>query len=216
MSEKLISHQMLRFKRWYKDVRSRTLRYMNSGDPLDLPVIVSYCTICGYQRTHTLKTMYVDSCIFECDTCKTYNKNNKETRTMKEETKDNDSSSKYLESKDKDTSIINTSVQDADTNKSIPKIIDVLPDGEMFTLPLLEQYLEGAEKKEGVLEFAEVVKGSYSEFAKLTINGKDFRSNSKTVVSQVKQLLDLKKIPVQVVVAQVTGKSGRNYFTLNG
>ena len=72
------------------------------------------------------------------------------------------------------------------------------------------------EKKEGVLEFAEVIKGSYSEFANLTLDGKSFRSNSKTVVAQVKQLQELKSIPVKVIVAQVTGKSGRKYFTLNG
>ena len=216
MSEKLISHQMLRFKRWYKDVRSRTLRYMKSGHPLDLPVIVSYCTICGYQRTHTLKTMYVDSCVFECDTCKTYNKNNMETRTMKEETKDNDSSSKDLESKDKDTSIINTSVQDADTNKSIPSIEDVLPDGDAFTHPLLEVYLDGGKKKEAVLERAEVIDGSYGESVVLMLDGESYRSNSKAIIGQVKKLLEMDCIPVKVCVAQVTGKSGRKYYTLRG
>ncbi len=215
MTEILISHQMLRLKKWYSSVRSRSLLFMKSGDPLDLPSIVSYCKVCGYQRTHTLSQMKVDSCIFECDYCKQYNKE-KEKKNMKTETKNQDSVINNTESNKENTSIKDSGVQKADDNKSIPDISDILPDGDMFSLPLLDEFLAGEKKKQAVLEETEIINGSYSDFARLKFNGKEFRSNSKTVVSQVKKLLELEMIPVRVCVAEKIGKSGRKYYTLRG
>ena len=65
-------------------------------------------------------------------------------------------------------------------------------------------------------EEAEIINGSYSDFARLILDGEEFRSNSKTVVLQVKKLLELEMIPVKVCVAEMVGKSGREYHTLRG
>jgi len=209
---------MLRIRKWYSGVRSRVHMFMESGDPLDLPSIVSYCKVCGYQRTFTLVQMKVDSCIFVCDYCRqnTNLNNNKETENMKEKTIEKDSVDNNTESENENTSNNITGVQKADDNKSIPSIEDVLPDGDAFGLPLLDSFLGGEKIKTAVLEEAEVINGSYSDFAKLKLDGTEYRSNSKTVVAQVKKLLELEMIPVQVNVAEMTGKSGRNYYTLRG
>ena len=208
---------MLRSKKWYSGVRSRVLRFMKSGDLLDLPSIVSYCNICGFQRTFTLVKMNVDSCIFECDYCRQeYNNKNMETENMKTKPEDKDSENNNTESKDENTSNHNTGVQKAEDNKSIPSIEDILPDGDMFSLPLLEHFLDGEKSKEAVLEETEIVNGSYSDFARLKLDSKEFRSNSKTVVAQVKKLLELEMVPVKVCVAEMTAKSGRKYYTLRG
>ena len=205
---------MLRSKKWISGVKSRVHLFMRSRDPLDLPSIVSYCNICGFQRTFSLAIMKVDSCIFECDYCKQINK---ETKNMKPKIEDKDSEkNKYTESKDENTSNNNTGVQKADDNKSIPDISDILPDGDMFSLPLLEKFLAGGKSKEAVLEETEIVNGSYSDFARLKLDGVEYRSNSKTIVSQVKKLLELEMIPVKVCVAEMVGKTGRKYYTLRG
>jgi hypothetical protein len=86
----------------------------------------------------------------------------------------------------------------------------------MFSLPLLDVFLAGEKSKEAVLEETEIISGSYSDFARLKLDGKEFRSNSKTVMSQVKKLLELEMIPVRVCVATKTAKSGRTYHTLRG
>lgn len=206
---------MLRIRKWYSGVRSRVHMFMKSGDPLDLPSIVSYCNVCGYQRTFTLVQMKMDSCIFECDYCKQNNKN-METEKMKTKPEEKDSEENNTESKKENTSNNESGVQNADDNKSIPSIEDVLPDGDAFGLPLLDSFLGGEKIKAAVLEEAEVINGSYSDFAKLKLDGTEYRSNSKTVVAQVKKLLELEMIPVQVNVAEMTGKSGRSYYTLRG
>jgi hypothetical protein len=148
--------------------------------------------------------MLVDSCYFECVYCKE-NTVKGEIENMKEEPKNNEN-----------TSTQNTGIQKADTNKSIPSIMDILPDGDVFTYPLLDEFLGSKEEKEAVLEEAEVINGSYGESVSLKLNGENFRSNSKAVIAQVKKLQELDAIPVKVNVAQLTGRSGRKYFTLRG
>ena len=135
--------------------------------------------------------MFVDSCIFECYICKQGHKTNYEVkRNMKHETKNQDSGIQNTESSIKEnTSTMDTSIQGAGTNKSIPSIEDVLPDGDVFTYPLLEEFHGGKEKKEAILERAEIITGSYGESAALKLNGENYRSNSKAIVSQVKKLL---------------------------
>jgi hypothetical protein len=163
--------------------------------------------------------MYVDSCIFECDYCKQYSKNFGGNKNMKTETKNQDSvnnNSNITESKIENTSIKNSGVQKADDNKSIPCIEDVLPDGDAFGLPLLDNFLNGEKMKQAVLEEAEIINGSYSDFARLSLDGVEYRSNSKTVVSQVKKLLELEMIPIKVSVGEMIGKTGRKYYTLRG
>ena len=132
--------------------------------------------------------MFVDSCIFECVYCKSDN--------MKEETNIKENSVlKNTESYNENTSNNDTGIQEADTNKSIPSIEDVLPDGDAFTHPLLEVYLDGGKKKEAVLERAEVIDGSYGESVVLMLDGESYRSNSKAIISQVKKLLEMDCIP---------------------
>jgi hypothetical protein len=156
--------------------------------------------------------MFLDSCIFECESCKEYDIGG---RNMKEDISNNESGSKNTDSKT-DTSNIDYSINDLETRDKIPSIEDILPDGEVFSYPLLDEYLGGSEKKEGVLEEAVVVNGGFGESVTLKLDGNMFRSNSKTVVGQVKKLLELKEIPVRVSVAYLVGKSGRKYFTLRG
>jgi hypothetical protein len=192
---------------------------METGDPMDLPSIVSYCNVCGYKRTHTLVMMKVDSCVFECDYCKQENnKENKEIENMKEKTinQDSEKNNNNSESRNENTSNMDSGVQKAADNKSIPDISDILPDGDMFSLPLLEKFLAGEKSKNGVLEETEIINGSYSDFARLKLDGEEYRSNSKTVIAQVKKLLELEMIPVKVCVAEKIGKSGRTYHTLRG
>ena len=205
MTQKLISHQLLRSKRWYYGVRSHMLRFMDTLDFKDLPFIVSYCSVCGCQRSHILVRMLVDSCTFECIHCKENSINGK-VKTMKDETNSKENTSNQ-----------DASIQKADANKSnIPSIQDILPDGNAFSYPLLDHFLGSREEREAVLESAEILNGSYGESVALKLDGEDFRSNSKAVIGQVKQLLELEAIPVKVNVAQLVGKSGRKYFTLRG
>jgi hypothetical protein len=148
--------------------------------------------------------MLIDSCIFECVYCKENNVKG-ETKNMETETKNNEN-----------TSTQSTGIQKADTNKSIRDINDVLPDGTIFLDPLLDKFLDGREEGEAVLEEAEVINGSYGESVSLKLDGEKYRSNSKAVIAQVKMLQELEAIPVKVNVAQLTGRSGRKYFTLRG
>jgi hypothetical protein len=132
-----------------------------------------------------------------------------------EENKKDDSVSENTESKNNDTKNNDSSIIKADEDK-IPTIESVLPSGEVFSYPLLEEFLGGGEKKQAVLQEAEIITGGYGESVTLKLDDNIFRSNSKTIVRQVKQLQDLGVFPVRVNVAQVKGKSGRRYFTLNG
>jgi len=132
---------------------------------------------------------------------------------MKNEKKTNESVSKNTDSKNDTT---NPSIIEADDINKIPSIEDILPNGEVFSHPLLEEFLGGAEKKQAVLTEAEIITGGYGESVTLKLDGNMYRSNSKTIVHQVKTLQDMKKIPIRVNVAQVKGKTGRTYFTLRG
>jgi hypothetical protein len=135
---------------------------------------------------------------------------------MKNETNNKEDSVKQsTESLNSDTSKQSTSIKKAEDRDKIPSIESVLPDGEVFSYPLLEVFLGGGEKKQAVLEQTEIISGGYGESVTLKLDGENYRSNSKTIVRQVKQLLDMSMIPVRVNVGVITGKSGRKYFTLN-
>ena len=202
---------LLKRKKWYYDVVEGVHRLKRSRDLLNLPCIVTYCNVCMHQRSHVLVRMYADSCLFDCLYCKQNSIGGK--RKMKNEKKTNESVSKNTDSKNDTT---NPSIIEADDINKIPSIEDILPNGEVFSHPLLEEFLGGAEKKQAVLTEAEIITGGYGESVTLKLDGNMYRSNSKTIVHQVKTLQDMKKIPIRVNVAQVKGKTGRTYFTLRG
>jgi hypothetical protein len=109
-----------------------------------------------------------------------------------------------------------TSKQAGDTQTQLPYIDDVLPSGEQFSYPLLDVFLGEVNSKEGDLEHAEIITGSFGDSACLCLNGVWYRSSSQAILGQIKKLLELGKIPVRVNVARATGKTGRVYHTLRG
>jgi hypothetical protein len=115
-----------------------------------------------------------------------------------------------------DTSNEDTGIKEADDRQSIN---DVLPTDIGFGHPLLEVYLDGSNRRKGVLEEAEIINGSYGESATLKLDGNWYRSGGSVILKEVRALLERDLLPengLSVCVAKERGQSGRAYYTLRG
>lgn len=100
-------------------------------------------------------------------------------------------------------------------------ILDVIKNP--FEAPLIKEYLEGADCRDGLLEGCELQESGFGEFAFLSIsdgNGGSavsYRSNSDAIIDQVRKLLEFHdRFPVWVHVARKKNKSGQEYYSLIG
>jgi hypothetical protein len=115
-----------------------------------------------------------------------------------------------------DASTEETGIKKADDRQNIR---DVLPSDVGFGYPLVEEFIGDEDRKNGVLEDAEIIHGSYGESATLKLDGEWYRSGGSVILKEVKALLERDLIPEQglsVCVAKERGKSGRIYHTLRG
>jgi len=114
----------------------------------------------------------------------------------------------------KNTSINgNTSIE---ASEHVYDIRDEIQTSGIFRYPLLDEFLGKHEKMPGILTEAEIVNGNYGESAGLKINDKWYRSSSKPIIDEAKQLLERNLFPCRVYVAKIRAKSGRTFYTLRG
>jgi hypothetical protein len=106
------------------------------------------------------------------------------------------------------------------SKESISDIKDILPKvDERFHYPLLRDFLEGQNPRDAILRACEIITGSYGESAIVYFEGHKigYRSTSKMLIDQVKQLLISNKFPINVHVAKIKSRKeiGYPYYTLN-
>ena len=116
------------------------------------------------------------------------------------------------ESKKKNTSK-NTSIE---ASENLFDIREEIQTSGVFGYPLLDEFLGDQNMVSGILKDAELVNGNYGESVGLKINDTWYRSSSKPIIDETKQLLEGNLFPCRVYVAKQQGKSGRTYYTLRG
>lgn len=108
----------------------------------------------------------------------------------------------------------------ATLKESIPDILDVIPrsNDKSFHFPLLSEFVKEQNPRDATLLSSEIVTGTYGENAIVYFEGHNtgYRCSSKTVLEQVKKIIEKGTFPLKVHVARIQTKDKRHhYYVLN-